>query len=81
MLCPLQVGLGLAAEHGYFMHWPGGTEWAALNTSSDAELRDQHARWKELIEPIMQARCSLPNPTPQHLGTTVESAGIAAGVC
>lgn len=50
----VQRGLGLAAEHGYFMHWPGGTEWQALNTSSEAELKDQHARWKELIEPIMQ---------------------------
>ena len=68
-----QVGLGLAAEHGYFMHWPGGTEWAALNTSSDAELTDQHARWKELIEPIMQVR---PLQGPEGVGFRARVQGV-----
>ena len=46
----MQAGLGLAAEHGYFMHWPNRSEWEALTSE------DSHARWKELIEPIMQVR-------------------------
>ena len=65
------MGLGLAAEHGYFMHWPGGKEWAALNTSSDAELQDQHARWQELIQPIMQVCCA----------AACAAAGCAASAC
>ena len=30
------------------MHWPNRSEWEALTSE------DSHARWKELIEPIMQ---------------------------
>lgn len=40
-------GLGLAAEHGYFIRWSKTSDWQASSLTVDLE-------WKEVVEPIMK---------------------------
>ncbi|KAI3732129.1 hypothetical protein L1987_63327 [Smallanthus sonchifolius] len=39
--------LGIAAEHGYFMRWPGDVEWETCGHSNDFG-------WMQMAEPVMK---------------------------
>ncbi|KAF5756408.1 putative alpha,alpha-trehalose-phosphate synthase (UDP-forming), Trehalose-phosphatase [Helianthus annuus] len=39
--------LGIAAEHGYFMRWPGDVEWQTCGHSNDFG-------WMQMAEPVMK---------------------------
>ncbi|CAH8339673.1 unnamed protein product [Eruca vesicaria subsp. sativa] len=39
--------IGIAAEHGYFLKWPGSEEWETCGQSSDFS-------WMQIVEPVMK---------------------------
>ncbi|CAH8354409.1 unnamed protein product [Eruca vesicaria subsp. sativa] len=39
--------IGIAAEHGYFLKWPGKTEWETCGQSCDFG-------WMQIVEPVMK---------------------------
>ncbi|CAN8306119.1 unnamed protein product [Cochlearia groenlandica] len=39
--------IGIAAEHGYFLKWPGNEEWETCGQNSDFA-------WMQIVEPVMK---------------------------
>lgn len=62
----LQSGLGLAAEHGFFFHRPGRTDWEIARPDHPLE---EARPWKEVVEPVMQVCAYLFACMPTSLTT------------